>query len=129
LLEGYTASRHPYRETAAEVYRLTHPEKPSLYLKVCRSPGFRLRHEYDVLKWIGVRLPSPKPLLYSYSEGVEYMVISEVPGTPAYQVQPEEREDAVRVLAFTLRCVHELDADACPYTNTVMDRVDILGGR
>lgn len=127
LTEGYRASRHPYGETGAEIYRLTHPEKPSLYLKSSRGEG--LRHEYDVLKWIGVRLPTPEPLFYMLSEGVEYLLTSEVPGTPAYQVQPEEREDAVRVLAFTLKCIHELETDACPYTNTVERRVAALNPR
>lgn len=61
-----------------------------------------------------------------FSEGVEYQLTSEVPGTPAHQVQPEERENAVRVLAFTLKCIHELDTDACPYTNTIKDRVIVL---
>lgn len=37
LIEGYRASLHPYRETGAEVYRLTHPEKRPLYLKVYRE--------------------------------------------------------------------------------------------
>ena len=60
------------------------------------------------------------------TEGVEYQLTREVPGTPAYQVQPDEREDAVRVLAFTLKCIHELDTDACPYTNTVGGRITIL---
>jgi aminoglycoside phosphotransferase len=75
---------------------------------------------------MGVRLPTPEPLFYMLSEGVEYLLTREVPGTPAYQVQPEEREDAVRVLAFTLKCIHELDTDACPYTNTIEDRVTAL---
>jgi len=125
-VEGYRASRHPYNETGAEIYRLTHPEKPSLYLKVYRNTGFSLRREYDALKWIGVRVPSPEPLFYMFSEGVEYQLTSEVPGTPAYQVQLEEREDAVRVLAFTLKCIHELETDACPHTNTIEDRVTAL---
>jgi aminoglycoside phosphotransferase len=108
------------------VYRLTQPEKPSLYLKVARGSGSSLRREYDILKWIGVRLPSPEPLYYMSSGDAEYLLTREVPGTPAYQVQPEEREGAVRVLAFTLRCIHELDADACPYTNTTEERVNAL---
>jgi len=126
LLEGYRASRHPYRETAAEVYRLNHPEKPSLYLKVIRGGESSLRREYDVLKWIGVRLPSPEPLFYTSSGGAEYLLTREVSGTPTYQVQPEEKEDAVRVLAFALKCIHELDTEACPYTNTIDDRVSAL---
>lgn len=108
------------------MYRLTQPEKPSLYLKVARGSGSSLRREYDILKWIGVRLPSPDPLFYRSSGGVEYLLTREVPGTPAYQVQPEEREDAVRVLAFTLKLIHELDTDACPYTNTIEERVKAL---
>lgn len=128
-MEGYRASRHPYMETGAEIYRLTHPEKPSLYLKISRGEGFRLRHEYDILKWIGVRLPTPEPLFYMLSGGEEHLLTSEVPGTPAYQVQPEERRDAVRVLAFTLKCIHELDTHACPYSNTVEARVAALKPR
>ncbi|OGD47857.1 hypothetical protein A3K69_05965 [Candidatus Bathyarchaeota archaeon RBG_16_57_9] len=125
-MEGYRASRHPYRETAAEVYRLVHDDKPPLYLKVLRGGGSGLRREYEVLKWIGARLPSPEPLYYMSSGGAEYLLTREVPGTPSYQVQPEEREEAVRVLAFTLRCIHELDTEACPYTNTIKDRVNAL---
>jgi aminoglycoside phosphotransferase len=129
LIEGYRASLHPYRETGAEVYRLIHPEKRPLYLKVYRDNSFRLRRETEILRWVDQRVPTPEPLYYMCSGDAEYQLTTEVPGTPAHQVQPEEREDAVRVMAFALRIIHDLDPSGCPYVGTIRERVEALRPR
>ncbi len=41
-----------------------------------------------------------------FDEGVEYQLTSEVKGTPTYKVQPNERNDAVKVLGETLKMIH-----------------------
>ena len=56
----------------------------------------------------------------------EYQLTSEVPGTPCHQLDEGSWEDAVRVMAETLRRIHMLDADGCPITRTASMRIGHL---
>lgn len=123
LTEGYGFQRHPYEETGAEIHRLTAEGRETLYLKVYPVRGRRLERETRVLRWIDGRLPAPKPLLYLAQGWWEYQLTTEVPGTPAYQLERSERVNAVRVAAEALRAIHGLDPRGCPYRNTAANRI------
>jgi kanamycin kinase len=123
LTDGYRFKRHPYDETGAEIHRLTADGRPTLYLKAYPVHGRRLERETRVLRWIDGRLPAPEPLFYLAHGSWEYQLTTEVPGTPAYQLERRERENAVRIMAEALRGIHGLDARGCPYMNTAARRI------
>jgi kanamycin kinase len=123
LTDGYRFERHPYDETGAEIHRLTADGRPTLYLKAYPVRWRRLERETKVLRWIDGRLPAPKPLFYLAQGWWEYQLTTEVPGTPSYQLERHERENAVRLVAEALRTIHELDARGCPYMNTAVNRI------
>lgn len=123
LTEGYGFQRHPYEETGAEIHRLTAEGRETLYLKMYPVRGRRLERETRVLRWIDGRLPAPKPLFYLAQGWWEYQLTTEVPGTPAYQLERSERMNAVRAAAEALRTIHGLDPRGCPYMNTVANRI------
>ena len=126
-LKGYSFSRHPYDETGASIYVLTHQTMPRLYLKIRDDQTDRLSAEHSMLRWINQRIPSPEPLYYTKEDSSEYLLTTEVKGTPTYQVEPSMHEDAVRVLAETLRRIHRLDTTGCPATHTIDNWTKSLG--
>ncbi len=123
LTDGYRFERHPYDETGAEIHRLTAEGRPTLYLKAYPVRGRRLERETKILRWIGGRLPAPRPLLYLAQGWWEYQLTTEIPGVPSYQLERRERENAVKVMAEALRAIHGLDARGCPYMNTAANRI------
>lgn len=128
-LNGYSFVRHPYDETGASIYVLTHQSMPRLYLKIRGDKTDRLSSEYEMLKWINQRVPIPEPLYYTKEATIEYLLTTEVKGTPTYQVDPSNREIAVRILAETLRKIHSLDTTGCPVTHTIDDSTKSLRER
>ncbi len=125
-LTGYSSVRHPYNESQAEIYVLTHHSEPRLYLKIRNDETNRLHSEYRMLKWINQRFPTPEPLYYSKEESTEYLLTTEINGTPTYQVEPNEREQTVRVLAETLRTIHGLNPSGCPVSRGIHKQVKHL---
>ncbi len=118
-ISGYVFSRHPYHESQAEIHVLTHQVEPTLYLKIRRDHSKRLLREYDMLKWINQRVPTPEPLYYGEEDSTEYLLTSEVAGTPVYQVAKDERETAIIILAETLKSIHSLDTSGCPVDTSI----------
>ncbi|MCW4011549.1 MAG: aminoglycoside 3'-phosphotransferase [Candidatus Bathyarchaeota archaeon] len=125
-LTGYSLVKHPYDESQATIYVLTHQTEPRLYLKIRGDQTNRLSSEYRMLKWINQRVPTPEPLYYTKEASTEYLLTTEIKGTPTYQVEPSERETAVRILAKTLRKIHSLDTVGCPVRHTVDDWIKAL---
>ncbi len=121
LIEGYEVNRYPWYETAAKIFRLESDDV--LYLKIVENqPKRSLERESSILKWIDGRLPVPDLRYYSYIDGVEYQLTTEIKGTPTYKAQPNERRDAVKAMGEALRLVHSLDSTRCPIDNSIDNR-------
>jgi aminoglycoside phosphotransferase len=118
-IRGYSFTRHPYDETEAEIYVLSHQLKPRLYLKIRRGESNLLKTEYTILKWINQRVPTPEPLYYSMNTHAEYLLTTEIIGTPTYQLNASERETAVKIIAEALRLIHSMDTAGCPLDNSI----------
>lgn len=126
LTEGYTFSRFPYYETAAKIYRLSSDDSV-LYLKIIeRQQTPSLERESSILKWIDGRVPTPRLRYYGGQDGSEYQLTTEVTGTPTYQVEPTEREHAVKALGKALRMIHSMDPSGCPIDNSISNRLKQL---
>lgn len=126
LVRDYTHVRHPYEESNAEIYILSCGSNPRLYLKIREDKTQRLEAEYLMLKWIDQRVPTPEPLYYNRLDSTEFLLTTEVAGTPTYQVDPSEREFAVVILAETLRRIHRVNPAGCPVDNRITNRVENL---
>ncbi|MBT3284160.1 aminoglycoside 3'-phosphotransferase [Candidatus Bathyarchaeota archaeon] len=131
LAEGYDFSRFPYYETSAKIYRLL-SEDSILYLKIIEGQQtLSLERESNILKWIDGRIPTPELLYYGVQDGNEYQLTTEIKGTATYQVQPNEREHAVKALGEALKMIHSLDPTGCPIDNRIDNRLKQLheGGK
>ena len=126
LTEGYALSRFPYYETAAKIYRLS-SEDSGLYLKIIEGQQtLSLERESRILRWINGRTPTPRLLYYGVQDGNEYQLTTEVTGTPTYQVEPAEREHAVKALGEALKLIHSMNPSGCPIDNRIGNRLKQL---
>jgi aminoglycoside phosphotransferase len=119
-LKDYSWSKHPYNKTTAEIYVLNHPTEQTVYLKINRKLGQRpLEHESKIIQWINNRIPTPQLLFYGCDDKVEYLLTTEVTGTPTYLVKSKGKANAVKILAKTLKTIHSLDPSDCPIDNSI----------
>lgn len=126
LAEGHILSRFPYYETSAKIYRLSSDDSV-LYLKIIEDQHFlSLERESRILRWIDGRIPTPKLLYYGVQDGNEYQLTTEISGAPTYQVEPTEREHAVKALGEALRMIHSLSPSGCPIDNRIDNRLKQL---
>jgi aminoglycoside phosphotransferase len=130
IIRGYSMREYPYKESGARILHLTSPQGESLFLKIRIGDKLeRLRHEAEVLKWIGGRLQVPR-VVYSMTDGeFSFLLTEEVPGTPIYKVPEGERMDAVLAAAEGLARIHEVDPRGCPYTRDLKSRLEKAGAR
>lgn len=106
-------------ESGAEVYHL-----PGLkaYLKMGRIGGLSdLDREGRVLRWLEGKLDVPKVLEYESDGNDEALLISEIAGRPASNIVSgagatrEEISTFVAQAARTMRTLHSIPADGCPF--------------
>jgi len=92
------------------------------YLKIA-SDHHDLRPERDRLVWLHGRLPVPKVLHYTEDGTRQFMLLSELPGLPAFhETLRDHTEQVVLLLAEGLRTIHRLDITDCPFDQ----RLDVL---
>ena len=124
LIDGYNPEKYFYYQSNAVIYRL-HNDSETLYLKII-NPSSHLEQEYKILKWIDGRLSVPKPIYYDRVDLTEYLLTTQINGTPVYQLEENKREKAVCILADALNMIHKLDTDGCPYSHSI-DRILLAG--
>ena len=127
LVRGYRVERVPWEASGAEIFVLRDGGEV-LYLK-SRVSGDRLLRESRMLRWIDGRLPVPEAVFYGASGGREFLLTTEVEGTPVYRVEGEDRQDAVVATARALRMTHSLDVEGCPYAYPLQGKLEEIEGR
>ena len=104
LVRGYVAP--------AQVYRVSRPGSPNFYLKV----GSDLRSERDRLSWLQGRFTAPRVEFYAEEGETGFLLLSELGGTPASDPEWSKKpESVIRAVAKTVRGIHEIAIDDCPF--------------
>jgi aminoglycoside phosphotransferase len=79
-----------------------------------------------MLRWINERIKTPKPVFYQRNDNTEYLLTTEIKGKPTYQVEPSERKKTVKILAKTLRKIHNLDVEECPFDRSLSNKIVLI---
>lgn len=95
-------------------------------MKTLGSKTPHLEQEFKTLKWINQRIRTPNPVYYDRTNDTEYQLTTEITGTPIYLVKTEEREIAVKILAQTLKKIHQINPQDCPNANPVQSKKEKL---
>lgn len=87
------------------------------YLKVADGEAADdLDREAVRLRWIGGQLVVPDVLFHARVDGVAFLLLSALPGTPAHTwVEELGPRELLGQIAQTLRSIHNLDARNCPF--------------
>ncbi len=113
-------------EIPTTVYRLTHPERPTLYEKVAPS----LRSEYERLVWCQGRLPVPEIVAFESIGDGDHLWTMAMEGVPAHdRVALPDQPGAARALAEAWKSVHQLDPTECPFDSSTSYLLHEVGVR
>lgn len=132
LLRGRSAQPVTIGESGACVLRYARAGAPALFLKtVAAHDRAPLGDEAARLRWMAARgVPVPAVRHYALSEGWEYLLLDEVPGTDASAVASglatagaRRAAPLVRALADALRRLHATPAADCPFRHPASARV------
>jgi kanamycin kinase/aminoglycoside 3'-phosphotransferase-2 len=112
IFEGWSESK---------VFRLESSNDDALYLKTGpRSPLRPVWEEKRRLEWLYGKLPVPALLLFAEDEGIEYLLMTEIPGKRASDYRDQaDLPQIIRQLAAGLRMVHNLEIVECPFDATL----------
>ena len=104
---------------AAETYRLTMQGGPTRYLKI----GNDLEREHERLRWEGAHLTVPRVLAFAREPSDQYLLLDELPGTPIALAAELSVAQRVAHLAHTMRVLHSLPLDDCPFDQRLERRL------
>lgn len=121
-LAAYTWHTVHLGRSRAHVYRLTMPERPTLFLKHMKvAYADELRDEAARLAWLQGKLPVPEVVHHLDDATGVYLVTEAIPGQDLTKFNQErdvvKRQMTVE-LAWGLRRVHALDPADCPFDHT-----------
>ncbi len=89
---------------------------PTLYLKV----GANLRDELYRLLWLASRLPVPQVELFAEQDGMEFLLLRELPGRSAdYLGWQKEADRVVNILGEAIRALHRINSSDCPFDASI----------
>ncbi len=101
--------------SSARTFRIKGPV--NFYLKINPvDPWDGLKTEAEALSWLRTYLPAPEVVYYERVEGIDYLLIRELTGSPAsadeWKANPKRLAET---LALSMRALHSLELAACPF--------------
>lgn len=125
-IDGRTLEPVSLGESGAGVWRCTAHDAATLYLKAAPVRyALRLDNEAERLRWMWRHeLPVPSVVEHGRIEGIEYLLMHEVRGTPASDAGWTSRvAEVVGVLGTTLARIHRTPLFDCPFDQRVAGQV------
>jgi aminoglycoside phosphotransferase len=128
-LEGFSFTEIKLGHSGARVFKLEDGNE-TLFLKFAPissdpEPAFSIRAEAERLQWSRSRnLAVPKVELFLEDGGLEYLLMTGIPGRDASQPwQPDQIQNIIAKLAIGLRNWHSTNTHDCPYQLTLETRI------
>lgn len=125
-IQGYQTHDLDRRRAPSRVVILRKPGTRSLVLKI----GPNLGPEAERLDWLQGKLPVPEVRAFASHEATDYLLMTKLPGIDGSDDRAVRGGARfVALLANTLRTIHALPAEDCPFVATVDDLLEIAGQR
>lgn len=120
-------------ESGATVYRLLDAAGAVRFLKIIENDSEgELAHEAERTAWLEGKLPVPCVLFHDTVGSHSYLLTSGLPGIDAATLVVQHAADSARVarlLAHSLRRIHEVPTDDCPFDHTLPQMLAWARGR
>ena len=115
----------------ARVFSADSPAGTPFYLKVASTASIdNLRDEQTRLLWLQKDLPVPEVVHFEEFEGVQYLLLTAVPGVVSFHESLRDRlPDVVLTVGESLRLIHALPIDECPFDTRLAVRLDAAKNR
>jgi aminoglycoside 3'-phosphotransferase II len=125
LVAGYRFERVSIGQSGVDVFRLTHEENPTLFLKcTLDSASAELHAEAERLRWLSERAPVPR-VIALVSESLHiYLLMRALPGRSAAEIGPQRVRAAATGLATALRRLHAQPITGCPFDERLATRIE-----
>ena len=109
----------------SRIYFLKHQDKINLYLKINQKNLItNLEDEYHRLNWLEGRIPVPKTIAYMKESGLEYLLLTEINGTPSYKFKNEKDKKIItKILANELKKIHSIPIYNCPFDQSLHSQI------
>jgi aminoglycoside phosphotransferase len=109
----------------SKVYKIINEKGPDFYLKVKeKNPVASLFLEFQKTQWLKDKISVPEPLEYMEHENNEFYLMEEVRGKMSCQPGYfNNNEDVVRVMARTLKKLHGLEPENCPFNQNLAVKI------
>jgi aminoglycoside phosphotransferase len=128
-LEGFSFLEIKLGMSGAQVFKLEDGNE-TLFLKFAPvssdpDPAFSIRAEADRLHWLRSKnLAVPKVELFLENNGLEYLLMTGIPGRDASQSwRPDQIPSIIAKLAAGLRTWHDTNTDNCPQQLKLKTRI------
>ena len=112
-LVGYAFEQNTVGMSTARVFKFYSPND-TLYLKIDRNAA-KITQERAVLDWLRGKLPVPQVVYYIESEGIGYLLETEMPGVSSHIHTIDKT--TVRALAKGLLRLQAVDIADCPFNH------------
>jgi aminoglycoside 3'-phosphotransferase-1 len=126
-LAGYTPVPTEQGESGGLLTRFVAPHRPARYLKQgTGAVADDIAAEYLRLRWLQGRLPCPAIVAYASEGDAAALLTMAVPGVTAYEAltaDPSRAPALIEAVAATLRALHALPVDTCPFEATLPVRL------
>ena len=117
-IAGYEFTFVTTGHSSARVYKLEHPEKPDLFLKIQGSGNLEsLKIDARKLEWLHYcRIQVPQMQVFLEENRFEFLLTSAIPGHDAASVWDKtEIPKILEILAKNLKNLHSLEIQHCPF--------------
>ncbi len=124
------ACYRPVRQTvgmsAATVFRLEAPDRPTLFVKTMSAdPQNEIASEVARLQWLAdTGIPCPRVLAETQEAGRDWLLMSRVNGANLASASGLEPARIVAFAAEGLRKLHQLDITNCPFDGRIRTRIE-----
>jgi aminoglycoside 3'-phosphotransferase-2 len=124
------ASYRPVPQTAgksaANVFRLEAPDRPTLFVKTMRAdPQNEIASEVARLRWLAdTGIPCPRVLAHTQEAGRDWLLMSRVRGANLVSGSGLEPARIVAFAAEGLRKLHQLEIASCPFDGRTRTRIE-----
>jgi aminoglycoside phosphotransferase len=117
LIGDATLDENREGHTGTSVFRLERQGQPDQYLKVGeRYSEDDLAAELSRMIWLRGRLPVPEVLYWSEHGTRQYLLMTAIPGLPAYDDSlSSQLPMLIRLYADGLRQIHDVPVEGCPF--------------
>lgn len=130
-LDGYACEPIGTGQSEAKVYRLSAPNRPTMFLKHEALGEFsEIRAEAAALRWLGARQFPCASVIDEISDGETcWLLTSQVEGRDLSSARDLEAHEIIAIAAQALRRLHELDIAGCPFDRHLHAQVKLARSR